>query len=122
MKKWIVFMMAFALVLALAACGKKEEAKPANSGATSGKEIKLTATNYQFDQKEIRVKKDEPVTFVLDNKQGVHGMEIKDLKVDLTTSKKSQTVTPNKAGTFDIKCSIPCGDGHATMVAKLIVE
>ncbi|MCP3773691.1 cupredoxin domain-containing protein [Paenibacillus sp. MZ04-78.2] len=124
MKKWIVSMAAVGLIFALSACGAKEAPKasePAN-GNSAAQQVKLVATNFQFDQKEYKVKKGEDVTFSLENKQGMHAVQISGVNVGLDNNNKTKTVKIDKAGTYDIICSLPCGQGHATMKSKLIVE
>lgn len=134
MKKIVTLAMAFSLVFALSACGQKEAATaPTNAGSTqstgtpaatsgSAQEVKLVATNFQFDQKEYHVKKGSEVKVTLENKEGLHGINIGEFKVQLDNSKKTATFTPDKAGSYDIICSVPCGQGHMNMKAKLIVD
>lgn len=122
MKKTIVYLLALVVVLALAACGKKDE--PTGGTAASAPatgELTITATNWQFDKPEYRVKKGETLKVTLESKDGAHGIKIAKLGVDIGTN-KSKDVTFDKPGTYDIQCSIPCGAGHAKMTAKLIVE
>lgn len=124
MKKWIVSMAAVGLIFALSACGAKEAPKasePANGNAAA-QQVKLVATNFQFDQKEYKVKKGEDVTFSLENKQGMHAVQISGVNVGLDNNNKTKTVKIDKAGKYDIVCSLPCGQGHATMKSTLIVE
>lgn len=125
MKKIMMLLLAVSMVIALSACGSKDNAannaEPAVD-AGNAQQVNFTATNFKFDQAEYHVKKGEPVTFTLDSKEGVHGAEIKDLDVNLGPEKKTQTVTPDKAGTYEIHCSVPCGSGHTNMKAQLIVE
>lgn len=122
MKKTLVYLLALIVVLVLAACAKKEEsggaAAPAAGPATG--ELKITATNWQFDKTEYKVKKGETLTVKLDSTEGAHGIKID--KIGDVGTNKSKDITFDKAGTYDITCSIPCGSGHATMKAKLIVE
>lgn len=122
MKKTIVYLLALIVVLVLAACAKKEEpaSSPAASAPASG-ELKITATNWSFDKTEYKVKKGDTLKVSLDSKEGAHGIKIDKLGINVGTN-KSQDVTFDKAGTYDIICSIPCGAGHAKMTAKLIVE
>ncbi|PYI53147.1 plastocyanin/azurin family copper-binding protein [Paenibacillus flagellatus] len=122
MKKTLLYVLALVAVLAvISACGKKEESSaPAATGPVSG-ELKITATNWQFDQKEYKVKKGDTMKVTLDSKEGAHAIKINGINVDVGTN-KSKDVTFDKAGTYDIICSQPCGTGHATMKAKLIVE
>ncbi|PUA35980.1 cytochrome C oxidase subunit II [Paenibacillus elgii] len=123
MKKWIVSVAAVGMIFALSACGAKEtpKADQANSNPAA-QQVKLVATNFQFDQKEYKVKKGEDVTFSLENKQGMHAVQISGVNVGLDNNNKTKTVKIDKAGTYDIVCSLPCGQGHATMKSTLVVE
>lgn len=123
MKKLLTIVLAGALMATLTACGGGDNA-PANSGgaaAGDAKEVKLIASNFEFDQAEYTVAAGDTVNFVLDNKEGVHGIEIKGLDVKLDNAKKNQTITIDKAGEYEIICNIPCGPGHIDMKSKLIV-
>lgn len=130
MKKIIVLALAASLVFALSACGSKEAANapaangaaPAAAGSGGSSEVKLVATNFKFDEAEYKVKKGQDITFSLENKEGLHGIEIKGLNVSLNGQTKSKTIKVDKEGTYEIICSVPCGSGHATMKSKLIVE
>ncbi|MCR8636536.1 cupredoxin domain-containing protein [Paenibacillus radicis (ex Xue et al. 2023)] len=130
MKKLIVLAMAVCLVFAISACGKKEETKApaAPAGAAGGassaasQDLKLVASNFKFDQAEYKVKKGQDIKVTLENKEGMHGVEIKGLSVKLDGNTKTATFKADKEGTYDIICSVPCGQGHMTMKSKLIVE
>jgi cytochrome c oxidase subunit 2 len=122
MKKIIMLVMGLMLVFALAACGAKaqktaEPAAPANSQI-----VTLKASNFKYDQAEYKVKKGQPVTITLDNTQGNHGAAITEFGVNLNSSHKTMTFTPDKAGTFTIQCSVMCGAGHVDMKSTLVVE
>jgi cytochrome c oxidase subunit 2 len=129
MKISSALILVVAASLALSACGNSTPASspaaaPSSSAQQSGsgvKEIKLTATNYEFDQKEIHVKKGDKVKLTLDNKQGMHGIAIADFKVDLKKAGSVEFVA-DKAGTFEYACSVMCGAGHTEMKGKLVVE
>lgn len=121
MKKTWLLVTAVSIALSLAACGKAED-KAASASAANAKEMKIQATNFKFDQPEYRVKKGEEIKLTLENKQGVHGLEIKGLGVKLESGKLSQTFKADKAGTYEIVCTLPCGTDHLNMKSKLIVE
>lgn len=123
MKLSLLLVSVVALALALSACGGKSEDASGNAGSATGevKEITITGTNFEWDQKEIKVKKGDTVKLTLVNQEGLHGIEIPDLKVNLDKAGTTEFVA-SKTGTFDYKCSIMCGAGHADMVGKLIVE
>ncbi|MDQ1910227.1 cupredoxin domain-containing protein [Paenibacillus sp. GD4] len=127
MKKLIVLAISTSLMLGLAACGQKEAAPAASSNAAgaagaAAQEVKLVASNFKFDQAEYKVKKGSDVKVTLENKEGIHGVEIKGLNVKLQGQTMSGTFKADKAGTYDIICNVPCGTGHITMKSKLIVE
>jgi cytochrome c oxidase subunit 2 len=98
---------------------------PDNGGSSQGsgqtKEIIVTAKNFEFDKKEIHVKKGDKVKLTLKNAQGAHGLEIPDYNVNLKHEGTTEFVA-DKAGTFDYNCSVMCGTGHDNMTGKLIVE
>ncbi|WP_276358000.1 cupredoxin domain-containing protein [Cohnella caldifontis] len=130
MNKWIpVSGLLLAAALTATACGggKSDNAAPAASAAASAassgaaRTITVNAKNFEFDQKEIKVKKGDSVTIALNNSQGNHGLKIEGYDVEVKGG-KSVTFTADKAGEFNFSCSIMCGAGHAEMTGKLIVE
>lgn len=121
MKKTIIYLLGLVIVLALAACAKKEETNNAASNAApAAGELKITATNWKFDQAEYKVKKGDTLKVTLESKEGAHSVKL-DQFGDIGIN-QSKNITFDKAGTYTINCSTPCGTGHATMTAKLIVE
>jgi len=121
-KKALVLGMAVAVMMGAAACGSKEEkAADQPAAAAPSKEFKITASNWKFDQAEYKLKAGEPVNVVLENAQGIHGIEIKKAGVKLENKKLSQAWTPEK-GTYEIICTIPCGSDHLKMKSVVVVE
>ncbi|ANE45026.1 hypothetical protein SY83_00020 [Paenibacillus swuensis] len=112
----LILTIMFSVVVS--ACGTAKEAEPVPDNA---KEIKIVATNFEFDQQEYRAKKGETVNFVLDSAAGSHGVKINGLDVNLMMN-RNKVVTLTEAGTYEIECSIMCGTGHSQMKSKLIVE
>ncbi|MCR2802460.1 cytochrome C oxidase subunit II [Paenibacillus soyae] len=127
MKKWFAFASVLVLTIVIAACGANNGNSVETSGAaaeelgTPTSEIVITAKNYEFDQKEYKIKAGETVGLKLASVDGVHGVSI--LKTDYDI-KKDETVPVkfDKPGTYNIICNVPCGGGHALMKAKLVVE
>lgn len=121
----IASVFLFATILSACGGGGKSEgaSSSSNSAAATGevKEVTLTGTNFDWGPKEIRVKKGDTVKLTLVNKEGMHGVEIKDLKVKLDKAGTTEFVA-DKTGEFEFICSIMCGTGHDKMVGKLIVE
>jgi cytochrome c oxidase subunit 2 len=92
--------------------------------AERGTRVALSATKFEFSAKEIRVRKGEPVTFVLTASDFVHGFSVPDLnaRADIVPGKAVElTVTPNKAGRIVFLCDNFCGDGHDQMSGLLVV-
>lgn len=126
MQKWIFFV----LFLAVSALGlgvlfqdiSKRQAESAEE--TSGKQLKITASNWKFDAAEYTAVKGEPTKIALINKEGVHAINIKGEGVDIKLDKAapSQEVTFAKPGTYEVICVLPCGEGHAGMKSKIVVQ
>jgi cytochrome c oxidase subunit 2 len=134
-------LVALAAVLALSACGSNNNndassssseapaSAPASSSASASvpaasgetKEITVTATNFQFDNTEIKAKVGDTIVLTLKNDSGNHGLEIKDLDVNIKNG-ETATIVLDKAGTYDFNCSVMCGTGHDSMAGQLIVE
>jgi cytochrome c oxidase subunit 2 len=125
MHKWVLstlITLACAMGVYLLATGLP--AKPINeaSGLKPGQELlKIVATSFNFDQPEYHVKAGTNYKISFSNKLGFHGAQI--AGVDFVLSKDNPTVeyTFDKPGTYEMKCAIMCGQGHAGMVAKIIV-
>jgi cytochrome c oxidase subunit 2 len=131
MKKLLGLFLVLTLVFALTACGSKKadesnavvEPVKASGTTEASTELQFVASDktFKFDKAEYTIKKGEPIKLTLVNESGTHAILIKELNVNLKAGKMSQTITPDKAGTYTVKCSFPCGTGHMTMNAKLIV-
>ncbi len=124
MKKMYISVLALALAVGLSACGGGNSGasdKAVETNEASAASVAIEASNWEFDQEEYRVKAGEPVNFLLTNAEGVHGVDIEGLGIQLDADQEVQ-YTINEAGTYDIVCNIICGTGHSTMTAKLVVE
>ncbi|WP_274364424.1 hypothetical protein [Paenibacillus thermotolerans] len=123
MYKWIVAVLFFGasalgvgiLFNELPQAPSKEDLEAAANSVT------ITASNFQFDQEEYKVELGSKKTIRLVNEQGLHGIAIKELGVELQGAKLEQEVTFDKPGTYEIHCIVLCGPGHGDMVAKLTV-
>ena len=96
----------------------------AGAGASAAQTVTVTAA-MSFAPSQITVKAGEPVTLKFVGNGGVHGIESKDLGIPATTitpgSTKTVTFTPQKAGTYTLHCTIPCGPDHAKMALVIKV-
>jgi cytochrome c oxidase subunit 2 len=130
MKRLLILTIIALFALTLSACSsEQEEASNAKmdksivetADTKDAPIVRFTATNWEWDQEVYTVKANEPVTLELDNKSGYHGVDIVGTGVTVMMD-KPQTVTFNKVGTYEIRCSVICGTGHAEMTAKFVVE
>ena len=125
MHKWIMFVLLIGVgvlgIGALVATVDKhaKENAPEDTGGVAS--LKIVASNYKFDKAEYTVTKGETLKVSISNAEGIHELEIPELGIKLDRNNPSAQVTFDKAGTFTVKCSLPCGTGHDTMVSKLIV-
>ena len=89
------------------------------------REIKLDAYQFGFSPAKIVVKKDDIVKIYASSRDVTHGFYIKEYGIDVPIKRgesKEIEFIADKAGEFDILCSVYCGRGHHDMKAKLIVE
>lgn len=84
-------------------------------------EIKVMAKDFEFDKKEIHVKKGDKVKITLQSDDGGHGLAIPAYNVSINGNGSAE-FTADKTGTFEYHCSVMCGAGHTEMTGKLIVE
>ncbi|PZT53399.1 cytochrome C oxidase subunit II [Paenibacillus silvae] len=124
MKKGMAWLAACMLILVLAACGNANNSKSqaSETEVAASEQLVIKASNYEFDQPEYRIKKGVPVKIVYENVNGNHGLLVPELNLQLDTQKNSKVITPDKAGEFEMSCSVFCGSGHSSMISKIIVE
>jgi cytochrome c oxidase subunit 2 len=122
MYKWIMFVL-FVGACIVGLAGLAANNKPVeDASAAAPNQLKFTAQNFHFDKTEYHVKKGDKLTVVLNNREGIHGLEIVGYDVKLQDTKLSQEVTFDKTGTFEVHCIVMCGEGHLKMKTTLIVD
>jgi len=88
--------------------------------------IDIVASNWKFTPQAITLHVGETTQLRLTSSEGVHGIESGDLGIPKTTIMPDKfttvTVTPKKAGTYVLHCSIVCGAGHNDMTLTVHVE
>jgi cytochrome c oxidase subunit II len=114
---WLAAIAVLAIGI-LAACGggKEKEESAKNAEET----ITIEASNFKFDKEEYKIPANKDVALKLENVDGNHGLMIEG--EDVNVSGGSSDVVNLKPGEYTIRCSVPCGNGHADMVSKLVVE
>ena len=88
--------------------------------------VNVIARRFEFDPATITVTVGQPVRLMVRSEDGLHGMEIKKLKISKDIPRGGEAViinfTPNAVGEFPILCSEYCGDGHDGMRGTLVVQ
>jgi cytochrome c oxidase subunit 2 len=123
-------MRTSAIVL-LATLAAATAAAPASSAAPSSRSalpvVNVVATGEQKfmpDHVVLHVGKRQTLRFT--STGGVHGVASKELGIPATTIAAGQPVsvviTPKKAGTYKVQCTIVCGPGHADMLLTIEVK
>jgi cytochrome c oxidase subunit II len=88
--------------------------------------IDITARRFAFEPAEIEATVGERLQLVVRSSDGVHGLEIKKLKIKKEVPRGGEPVTieftATSEGTFPILCSEYCGKGHTDMTGMLIVR
>jgi cytochrome c oxidase subunit 2 len=131
---WIVIsalLCLFALVAGLIALQKDNEALLDSTAIQVNVVGQQWAWNYDYPgaggvrSEVLHLPVNQPVVFHVTSKDVKHSFWVVQLgiKVDANPGVFTETaVTPNKVGTFDIRCAELCGLLHAYMQNKVIVE
>ncbi len=87
--------------------------------------IDIVASNWKFTPSTIELHVGEPTTLRLTSSEGVHGLKSDELGIPQTTIAPGNwatvEVTPRKAGTYVLHCTIVCGAGHRNMTLTVHV-
>jgi cytochrome c oxidase subunit 2 len=88
--------------------------------------IEITARRFAFEPAEVAATVGEHLQLVVRSADGVHGLEIKKLKIKKEVPRGGEPVTIDftvtTEGSFPILCSEYCGNGHNDMAGMLIVR
>ena len=86
--------------------------------------MRIAARKFEYEPREIRLKKGEPVTLEftsLDVPMGFNSADF-NVRADILPGKVTSLLfTPDKAGKFVFFCDVFCGNGHEEMEGALIV-
>lgn len=88
-------------------------------------EFDLEAYQHGYSPERLVVKKGNIVKLHATSRDVPHGIFIKEYGINVPVKKGSVEeieFVADKAGEFDILCSVYCGSGHHSMKAKLVVE
>jgi len=126
MQKWIMFTLvsiASVMAVCLLAFGLPEKPVDESASLPEGVELmKIVASNdFTFNEEEFTAKVGDTVIMRFSNKSGIHGINIEELGIKLDKDNAETQHTFTEPGEYLIVCNIPCGPGHATMTAKLVI-
>ncbi len=89
------------------------------------KEFKIEAYQFGYEPETITVKKGDIVKLLATSRDVTHGIYIKEYNINVSMKKgetKKIEFIADKAGEFEILCSVYCGRGHHSMKAALVVK
>ena len=116
-KHWIpALLLALSVVFGVASRGRADEAP---------RTVDITAKRFEFVPPTLTLKKGETVRLRVTSEDVVHGLFLRDLKLDtdLEPGKTQElVVTPQKVGRFTAICHHFCGAQHGNMKLTVIVE
>ena len=126
----VLVSVAAVMAISLLAFGLPEKPKDEAAGLPEGVELMkiIASDDFTFNQEEFTAKAGDTVIMKFSNKSGLHGIDIAGLtdnngvEVKLNKDNPETEVTFNEPGEYIIECNIPCGQGHKTMHAKLIIS
>ena len=101
------------------------EPTPSQPAESSVKEFTMTAKQWEFSQRELRVKQGDTVKITISSEDVTHGFSVPAFGVSERLSPgKTEVIefTADKAGEHSFFCNVPCGSGHRGMKGTLIVE
>ncbi len=88
--------------------------------------IKLTVKRFEYSQKEIVLKRGQPVVIEITSLDVPHGFSVPDFhaRADIVLPGKVTRVkfTPDREGTFTYLCDIFCGTDHERVEGRFIVR
>jgi cytochrome c oxidase subunit 2 len=114
------------LVLAIALLAAAVAPGGSSAQSQEPRLIEVVAKRFAFEPSEIEVTVGERVRLSVVSADGVHGIEIKKVKVKKEIPRGTEPVmiefTATEAGRFPIVCSEYCGNGHDDMKGTLVVN
>jgi cytochrome c oxidase subunit 2 len=94
------------------------------AGQDQARTIRIVAHKFEYEPKEITLKKGEPVILEFTSKDVTMGFNSADFKVrtDIVPGQVTRlALTPDRSGEFVFFCDVFCGNGHEEMEGRLLV-
>lgn len=89
------------------------------------RKVQVQISNFAYTPATIFAKKGEKVQLQIVGTEGTHGFASKGLNLNVRVPEGETVVVDlptDKAGTFEVYCSVPCGSGHKSMKATIVIE
>ncbi len=89
-----------------------------SAAADTSPVVPITAKRFEFEPKQITLKKGQPVIIRLTSADVTHGFFVRPLKIDAEVPAGNSVdipVTPQTVGQFTTICHHFCGSGHGNM-------
>ncbi len=87
--------------------------------------LHITAKQFAYDPNVITVNKGDHVHLVLTSLDVTHGFSLPAFNVNTQIVPGQDSIVDfvaDQSGTFDFRCSVVCGAGHAGMTGQLVVK
>lgn len=94
------------------------------NGGIAARVITVSASNWTFTPNAITVKKGESITLRVVGQEGTHGFSVPGLGINQTVvmgNTVSVAIPTDKPGTYEFRCSVPCGSGHKEMKGTIVI-
>jgi len=120
----VVLNMVMLLLMSLMLIGNPQAPSPTPQAP---RVIRVSAERFAYSPSEIVVEQGTTIEFHLTSDDTDHGFHIVGTPIDVQIPKRRRgetvvTYVADTAGEFVIECSHPCGAGHTSMHALLVVK
>ncbi len=98
---------------------------PPPSSPPVSRTVRIEAGDFSFDPAVVTVQRGDRVTLELVALDVVHGLHLDAYGVEITADPGQTaraTFVADRAGTFTIRCAVPCGPLHPFMIGRLRVD
>lgn len=107
-------------------CGAAEPSAGQDPATASApRVIDVVARRFTFEPSTIEVREGERVRLTVTSADGVHGLQIRKLRINTLVPRGGRRVTIDFVaavpGRYEILCSEECGNGHDAMTGTLVV-
>lgn len=115
----------FGRFLAERPCRFSSRGRRSADGSAVVREMRIEAFRFGFSPGVMTVKKGERVRLLVTSRDVLHGVLLREYRINVTVRRGEIRKIEFVAGTpgeFVIRCPVYCGQGHSQMTARLIVE